>query len=206
MPKAAFQLLAEGFHTSLNQVFVIEEIDRDAAGNLILERRNGSGAVVVGVNMEANLATMKGFQVNAGYTLQSSLYKEPEQWSETVTPQRNMFRAPSHYGYIMTTATAFKRLDLSLSGIYTGSMLVQHVAGYVPEDTETVTPAFFDLSCKIACNFSLSDNVILQLNAGIKNIFNSFQKDFDRGEFRDAGYLYGPTLPRTVYFGVKMSM
>ena len=202
---AAFQLLAEGFHTSLNKVFVIEEIDRDADGNLILERRNGSGAVVAGINMEANFVTSKGFQVNAGYTIQSSLYKKPEQWSETVTPQRKMFRAPSNYGYVTTSATAMKRLDLSLSGTYTGSMLVQHFAGYISEDTETKTPSFFDLSCKIAYNFTLSGNITLQLNTGMKNIFNSFQKDFDKGEFRDAGYLYGPTLPRTFYFGLKTS-
>jgi outer membrane receptor for ferrienterochelin and colicins len=40
----------------------------------------------------------------------------------------------------------------------------------------------------------------------MKNIFNSFQKDFDKGEFRDAGYIYGPTLPRTVFLGIKLQL
>ena len=29
-----------------------------------------------------------------------------------------------------------------------------------------------------------------------KNIFNAYQKDFDRGADRDSGYIYGPSLPR----------
>ena len=204
--RTAFLFLAEGFYTDLRNVFLLEETGKDEDGNLHLERRNGSGAVVAGVNLEANFVTSKNFQLNSGFTVQSSLYKKPEKWSETVTPQRKMFRAPSNYGYITATGTAIKRLDLSLSGVYTGSMLVQHFAGYIPADTEVKTPAFFDLNGKIAYNFQLRDNVTLQLNAGMKNIFNSYQNDFDKGEFRDAGYLYGPTLPRTVFFGMKLSM
>ena len=34
--------------------------------------------------------------------------------------------------------------------------------------------------------------------------FNSFQKDLDKGEFRDAGYFYGPTQPRTFFIGFKI--
>jgi outer membrane receptor for ferrienterochelin and colicins len=38
----------------------------------------------------------------------------------------------------------------------------------------------------------------------VQNIFNSFQKDFDSGADRDSGYMYGPTLPRCFYLGVKL--
>ena len=31
------------------------------------------------------------------------------------------------------------------------------------------------------------------------------RKDFDSGADRDSGYMYGPTLPRTFFFGVKLS-
>ena len=30
------------------------------------------------------------------------------------------------------------------------------------------------------------------------------QKDLDKGEFRDAGYFYGPTQPRTYFVGIKI--
>ena len=206
LSKTAFSFLVEGFYTSLDNVFVIEETGRDADENLILERTNGSGAVVAGVNLEANLVASKNFQINSGFTIQSSKYKKPEQWSETVEPQRKMFRSPSNYGYLTTTYSPKKQIDVSLSGTYTGNMLVQHFAGYIPEDAEVKTPVFFDLNCKIAYNFVLKDNTVLQLNAGMKNIFNSYQKDFDKGEFRDAGYIYGPTLPRTIFVGIKFSI
>ena len=44
-----------------------------------------------------------------------------------------------------------------------------------------------------------------EFNIGIQNIFNSFQKDLDKGEFRDAGYFYGPTRPRTFFVGLKFT-
>jgi len=199
----AFLFLAEGFYTDLNNVFLLEAIGQDAAGNLNLERRNGSGATVKGVNLEANLIPMKKMQINIGFTIQSSTYKKPEQWSESVAPQRTMFRAPSNYGYLTVSYSPVKRFDIALSGVYTGSMLMQHFAGFIPEDREVKTPAFFDFNAKFAYTFKLKENVSLQINAGLKNILNSYQNDFDKGEFRDAGYLYGPTLPRTVFVGGK---
>ena len=211
----AFSFLAEGFYTMLDNVFVIEEIARED-GNVILERTNGSGAVVTGVNLEANFVMSKNFQINSGFTLQSSKYKEPETWSENVEPQRKMFRAPSNYGYMTAIYSPKRQLDLSLSSVYTGSMLVQHFGVYhdgpngevivIRPDREVNTPKFFDLNCKIAYNFKLQDNVALQLNAGVKNIFNSYQRDFDKGKLRDAGYIYGSTIPRTVFIGMKLSL
>ena len=205
-PSMSFLFLAEGFYTQLNHVFLLEETGKDADGNLMLERRNGSGARVAGVNLEASMITIKDFQVSAGFTIQSSMYKEPEQWSESVEPQRKMFRAPSNYGYVTVASPLAKQLQIALSGVYTGSMLVQHFAGYIPEDTEMKTPNFFDLNFKIDYDFNLNENVSLRLSAGMQNIFNSYQKDFDQGEFRDAGYIYGPTLPRTVFFGMKLML
>lgn len=49
---------------------------------------------------------------------------------------------------------------------------------------------------------SIGSNMSLQ--AGIKNIFNSYQKDFDQGELRDSGYIYGPSLPRSIVIGTGL--
>ncbi len=47
-------LLVEGFYTDLRDVFTLRQLDEpDAAGNAILERYNGSGATVMGINIEA---------------------------------------------------------------------------------------------------------------------------------------------------------
>ena len=59
------------------------------------------------------------------------------------------------------------------------------------------TPDFFDLNVKLNYTFVLNDHIKLQLNGGVQNIFNAFQKDLDKGGYRDSGYFYGPTQPRT---------
>lgn len=84
-------------------------------------------------------------------------------------------------------------------------MIVPHYAGYIQNDRMENTDDFFDLGVKLDYTFTLRNHIKLQLNAGVQNIFNSFQKDLDKGEFRDSGYFYGPTSPRTLYFGIKIN-
>ncbi len=198
--------LVEGFYTDLRNVFVLEENGHDKEGNILMERRNGKGARVMGVNMEAKMA-YAWMQIQAGATVQRSRYKEPEQWSEneSVEPQKKMFRSPDVYGYFTSTFTPVKRLTASLTGTYTGSMLVQHFEGYIPEDREEKTPDFFDMNIKLAYDFPLLKSVTLQLNGGIQNIFNAYQSDFDKGPQRDAGYIYGPGVPRSYFIGCKIN-
>ena len=116
-----------------------------------------------------------------------------------------MFRTPDVYGYFTSTFTPVKRLAVSLTGTYTGTMLVQHLAGYIPEDREEKTPDFFDLNMKVAYDFPLYKSVTLQLNAGVQNIFEAYQSDFDQGKDRDSKYIYGPGMPRSHFVGCKIS-
>ena len=198
--------LVEGFYTDLRNVFILEEIGRDEDNNLLMERRNGKGARVMGINLEGKMA-YSWMQIQAGATLQRSGYKEAEQWSENpnITPQKKMFRSPDVYGYFTSTFTPVKRFSASLAGTYTGSMLVQHLAGYIPEDREEKTRDFFDLNLKLAYDFPIFKSVTLQVNAGVQNIFDSYQDDFDKGAHRDAGYIYGPGIPRSYFVGCKIS-
>lgn len=43
----------------------------------------------------------------------------------------------------------------------------------------------------------------MQVNAGIQNLTDSFQKDFDRGWGRAPAYIYGPGQPLCFFAGVK---
>lgn len=202
----AFQVnfLVEGFYTRLSDVFVLENIgERD--GILIKERRNGSGAKVLGLSMEGKMAYLSLFQLQAGVTLQQSRYDEPEKWSETAPAEKKIFRTPNTYGYFTATYTPIKPLSLSLSGTYTGSMLVQHMAGYIDKDVAVNTRDFFDMGVKVAYDFKLYKSVDLQLSAGVQNVFNAYQNDFDLGVERDSGYIYGPAAPRSYFAGIKIS-
>ena len=42
-----------------------------------------------------------------------------------------------------------------------------------------------------------------EINVGLKNITNSYQNNFDQFKFRDSNFIYGPSLPRTLLFGIK---
>ena len=200
-------LLVEGFYTSLDDVFVLRETGIfDETGASIKERTNGSGATVTGVNIEGKAAFTSWFQLQAGLTMQRSRYKQSEQWSsDPDTPaERRMFRTPNFYGYLTSTISPTHHFDISLSGTYTGSMLVQHIAGSgTPRDVAVTTPRFFDLNAKFAYDFHLYDEWTVELSAGIQNIFNAYQRDFDQGMDRDSGYIYGPSLPRSIFVGVK---
>ena len=195
--------LVEGFFTDLDDVFALKEIGFEN-GILIKERHNEAGAVVFGGNLEGKIAWKDIFQLQLGFTAQSSNYKEARSWSDDVEATRKMFRTPDFHGYLTASYNPVKQLTLALTGTYTGSMLIEHQAGMIERNVTVRTPDFWDMGLKVAYDFRLYKSFNLQLNAGAQNIFNSFQKDFDRGEDRDSGYMYGPTLPRTFFFGVKL--
>ncbi len=206
-------LLIDGFYTKLDDVFVLEQTAPDNEDLLMYERRNGSGATVMGVSMEARIAASEKLSVQTGATVQRSLYDKPEWgWTEDEDAVlrretgREMFRSPDTYGYFTVNYSPLENLNVATTGTYTGPMWVQHCAGYIEHDEEVRTPSFFDMNLKLSYDIRMNDGPVLQLNAGIQNIFNSFQKDFDKGGLRDGGFMYGPGLPRSVFFGVKLML
>ena len=122
-----------------------------------------------------------------------------------------MFRSPDHYGYLSSNFYITKQLGASLFGTFTGPMLVQHSAyttidGIEMPDSESVTPSFWDFGVKVSYTFHLTNVINLEVNAGVKNIFDSYQRDIDVGAGRDSAYIYGPALPRTYFVGVKFTL
>lgn len=203
-------LLVEGFFTDLRDVFALRQLDGlDANGNEVLERYNGSGARVAGINVEAKAFFSSHFDVQGGVTLQRSRYKEPEVWSDDprVPAVKKMFRTPDVYGYFTANWEMTHSLRATLTGTATGPMLVQHIAGSGTDiDLAVTTQSFFDASLKLTYSFRVFDRVGLDLSAGVSNIFNSYQNDFDRGPLRDSGYIYGPSLPRCVKVGLSVTI
>ena len=197
-------MLVEGFFTDLDDVFALRELGFED-GILIKERHNESGARVFGANLEGKFAYKDIFQVQLGVTAQSSKYKEARSWGESVEATRNMFRTPDLHGYMTASYNPIEALTLAVTGTYTGSMYVEQHAGMIAQNVTVKTPDFLDMGFKASYDLKVYRSFSMQLNAGVQNIFNSFQKDFDSGADRDSGYMYGPTLPRTFFFGVKLS-
>ena len=201
-------LTLEGFFTQLNDVFTLVENGHDAQGNLLLTRTNASGARVAGMNIEAKVGFGHLLTFQAGYTYNHSRYIEPLQWSENpnIAPQRRMFRTPDHYGYFLCNIEPVKHFHIVTNGKVTGNMLVQHFAGYVPEDEEVTTPTFFEWDIKLCYDIPLYKHYTLEINAGVKNILDQFQSDLDKGMDRDAGFIYGPATPRTFFAGINLKI
>ena len=229
--KGDFQVngLAEVFYSHLGDVFALRDIgyiyeddespvdpenpDDSRRQILIKERYNESGANVVGGNFEINFAWKDKIQLQAGMTAQSSMYNRARKWSddENVAAEKRMFRTPMLYGFTTLSYSPVKDLMMALSGTFTGSMLTEHHAGGIDTDGNVIkhdrtekTPVFADINFKISYDFELYKGIFFELNAGVQNIFNSYQKDFDRGPDRDANYIYGPAMPRNYFFGVKL--
>lgn len=202
-------LLIEGFYTDLNNVFALRQLDQpDAQGNTVQERYNAYGAKVLGLNVEAKAMFTRWFTLQAGITLQQSHYDEAIAWNDEVPEQKykKMMRTPNTYGYFTATVTPVKRFTASLTGNYTGSMLVGHSAGSGVEEPVAVnTPKFMEVNMKLAYDFPVYKYLTLQVNGGIQNITNAYQNDFDKGWNRDSSYIYGPSLPRSYFVGVKVS-
>ncbi len=199
-------LTLEGFYTRLNDVFALVDIGTDTHGNLLKLRQNADGAYVAGLNIEGKIAYRKMLSVQGGFTIQSSRYTNDFQWNDNIAPQRRMFRTPNQYGYFLINYNPTHHLSLSLNGKATGNMLVQHNAGYIENDEEIITPAFFEMGIKAAYEFHIYDRYTLEVNCSINNLFNQYQKDLDRGMDRDASFIYGPAMPRTYTLGVNIKL
>jgi len=115
------------------------------------------------------------------------------------------FRTPDYYGYFRGDMQASSSPGISATLHYTGSMLVPYFGPRiaVPEKGQwNISNPFADAGLKIRYDFSVDGNTF-QVNVGMKNIFNPYQKDMDIGIYRDPAYIYRPALPRTIYFGLK---
>lgn len=205
----SLNLMAEGFFTLLRDSYALRQTGETADDGMssIMERFNGSGAKVYGGTVEGKIGIGKDLSLQAGLTLQKSCYDEALYWSDDpdAAPSVEIFRSPESYGYLVACCSPCRNLDIDISGTYTGSMLVQHMAGSgTDRDIAVRTPRFMDVACKISYEFNIMDVFRLDLHAGVKNIFNAYQKDFDKGAMRDSGYIYGPSLPRSVIIGTAL--
>ncbi len=210
-------LLIEGFYTRITDQFT--STDKTINGKEYYWKDNGSGAKIYGLNFEGKLVYKRYFELQGGLTVQKALYDEAVATHEpskeeikkfgedkaVIRKSKYIMRTPNTYGYFVARYRPIPEFVASFSGNYTGSM-------YVPHDTVDdkyasiyKSPSFFTFDTKLAYTFRLYGVVDLELSAGIKNMFNSYQSNFDKGSSRDSAFIYGPALPRNFFAGLKFS-
>ena len=196
----------EGFYTHLDDAFYLHPLGEDDFGELF-EKRNGDGATVQGVTMEFRANYNRKAQLEAGFTIQSSLFDEPVENIEGLDPRRVFLRTPDHYGFATLSFFPNKKFTTSLNLVYTGSMELAHFAGAPEQEVDEYfsSPNFLELGFKTAYTFSLPKmSSGLEIFGGVKNVFNAYQDDFDSGKNRDSNFIYGPGMPRTFFVGLRI--
>lgn len=196
--------LVEGFYNKLHNPFRNEIGEPDENGTVIYTRVNSKdGAIVQGLNIELKLIPSDKLSFTGGLTVQSSKYKTAEE----TFGEKKFFRTPDAYGFFTMDWEFAKNVGVSISGNYTGRMLVPYFGPEIPNPEAgelRKSKSFFDGGVKFHYDMKLTKSVSVEWFAGMKNIFNAYQNDFDKGVDRDPSYIYGPSLPRTVFLGFKI--
>lgn len=206
--------ILEGFHTQLLNPFLLVDAEELPNGISQITKRNGSGAYVQGINAELKWAWADRWMVESGFTLQRARFTETEVlWTDENardTPPvetQVMLRTPNVYGFLTAAWDPKGPFLLASSLSYTGSMTVSRL---VEVDTERPelrqTPDFVELNLKMTYDWTVGETWRIQWKAGIHNLLDAYQNDFDSGPDRDAGYVYGPLRPRTVFLGFQLEL
>lgn len=195
----------EGFYTRLNDAFFLQPIGQDAFGALF-EKQNGQGATVKGVTLEVRANFDKKIQLETGFTLQSSSFDHKVEYIDGIEGIKKFTRTPNDYGYATVSFRPNKKFNANFNYVYTGKMIIPHFGGAPNQLTDEMytSDPFSELSTKIGYTIEfekIQSNV--EFYSGIKNIFNAYQSNFDIGKNRDSNFVFGPSLPRTFYMGMK---
>jgi outer membrane receptor for ferrienterochelin and colicins len=207
---AQYDVLVEGFYTQLQDPFT--QVSTGAVlpnGSILEEVRNGSGAKVYGVNIEFNYSPNSKFLFQSGLTLQDTAYDEPQVLFESENPNletvsvNSFVRNPDIYGFFNFSYMPNELWQVDASTTYTGSMTVPRVINENGLIELNESQDFIDFNLRLSRDFKVNENFSLEIFGGVKNLFNSYQDDFDVGPTRDSDYIYGPAMPRSAFLGVK---
>jgi len=210
--KTQTNLLVEGFYTNLKNPFTIVSTGRSLPnGSILEESRNGSGAYVAGLNIELSVSPSSNLSFQTGGTFQKSIFKENQLLFEadgSVPGEQDVIidefvRAPNVYGFLTSNWQISEAFKLDVTGNYTGPMVVPHVISDSGFIDLVNSKSFFDMTTKITYHVDVKEAFHIEFNAGVQNLFNSYQKDFDSGATRDSDYIYGPNRPKTIFMGIK---
>ena len=196
----------EGFYTHLKDAFFQDPSGSDSYGDIFI-KRNGAGARVKGLTMEFRANFKQKVQLESGLTLQQSLYDEAVEYSDNLPLKKEFLRSPNYYGYATISYNPNSKLSFAANLVHTGAMSLIHLAGAPGqlEDEFLESPVFNAIGIKSTYIQVLKESGIkIEYSVGVKNLTNDFQQEFDSSKNRDSNFVYGPSLPRTIYFGLTL--
>ncbi|MBL1214103.1 MAG: TonB-dependent receptor [Ignavibacteriae bacterium] len=187
-----------GFYTSLKDAFTTE-LSGVENGLILWERINAESAAVKGIEFDLGIKPIQEIEIRAGFTLKSNKYDRKQEIFDSQFTD-NFLRTPDDFGFLRISYDPADRLSLFSSLKYTGKMTVPNEAEEIIVETDDI---FFDAHFGMSYKVPAFDYFGGKVSFGIQNIFDSYQKDIGVGVDRDPAYLYGPQLPRRIYFGFE---
>jgi outer membrane receptor for ferrienterochelin and colicins len=193
----------QAYYTTLEDSFVISGEYETINGRHVYTRENSEGSSIYGLEWDLSYELNEYWSFNAGIAYNHTRYDEAQEvLTGLFTDKYN--KTPDWTGMLQANYSNPDFIDGFLTLLWTGDMEVAHILDTIDdEDYGEIVEAndSFVVNIGISKKFALSDSIDLTLRAGINNLFDDYQDDFDTGADRDPGYIYGARAPRTYSIG-----
>lgn len=203
------------FYTHLRNTFINSAND-DSATRSVLEftKRNGGDSDTFGGEV-ALFFDIQPFTLDISYTEQRGQFREsqlllgePGDAMDNAVFSSRTPRLPDRFGVARLGYDA-GWAEFWAAGRLTGPMLVPHIVtsttGEFIENRLERSPVMVTFDMGLSKRWEIGHGRSVTANLGVRNLFNTFQDDLDRGAFRDPTYVYGPRQPRLFFAGLTVA-
>ncbi|HUF24224.1 MAG TPA: TonB-dependent receptor [Vicinamibacterales bacterium] len=187
------------FDTRLADLFHVVEQDDPLTAPFEMLKTNFGRARVHGVEMNLGWGIGDALVLQGGIVEQRARFESPE----PDFGSRDFFRTPRRMANATATVRGVAGFNLFAGLRYTGPMLAPHYAGWIDEDRLERTPGFVVADATISRAVPMAGARLVIALTG-RNLTNAYQRDLDRGPLRDAAYVYGPRMPRSLALGARI--
>ncbi|MFP4527675.1 MAG: TonB-dependent receptor [Candidatus Kapaibacterium sp.] len=194
-----------GFYTNLFNAFAFE-FDRETESSVIYKRINAGEASVYGIESNIGIRPINPVEIRFGINYKKAGYGEPNPDYGDQPGADQFIRTPDLSMNLVLNWEISDDLALNSTTKYLGPAFLPHET-QMDESTGIIplikSDSYLVIDFLINYDLQLAQKNKLQLSFGIKNLTDAYQSDLDRGVDRDPAYIYGPSLPRTAFFGIN---
>ena len=194
------------YYTIIEDSFDIRDTSTtDSSGRNVFERYNTDGSTVIGVEWDFAWQLDRNWIMNAGFAYSRARFDENvEVFAGNAISSDKYNKTPDCSGLVSLNYTNPDFIDFYAAMKWTGEMDVHRYTDADAEEGEIhQSEDFYVLDIGVSKTFDFNNDIALTLHAGINNLLDEYQDDFETGANRDVAYVYGPRMPRTYMVGAK---
>tara|TARA_Y100000385_G_scaffold51105_1_gene47961 strand:+ start:964 stop:3117 length:2154 start_codon:yes stop_codon:yes gene_type:complete len=194
------------YYTIIEDSFDIRDTNTtDSSGRNVFERYNTDGSTVIGAEWDLAWQLSRHWTMNAGLAYSRARFDENvEVFAGNAISSDKYNKTPDCSGLVSLNYTNPDFIDFYAAMKWTGEMDMHRFTDAATEEGEiNQSDDFYVLDIGVSKTFAFNNDIALTLHAGINNLLDEYQDDFDSGANRDVGYVYGPRMPRTYTVGAK---